>query len=113
MIFGTTSLDKDRSSNAAAFTDRSYNMTVKGNLSDTVYTEQLFMDGVESISRTIRSYPDTQVVNISDGAFVEGSESMTPSEYLEFALQIHLTIIFLIGSLVESSIKIISRRCIR
>ena len=34
-------LDKDRSSNAAAFIDRSYNMTVKGNLSDTVHTEQL------------------------------------------------------------------------
>ena len=85
--FGTASLDKDRSSNAAAYTDRNYTKTLKGNLRDTVHSEQLFVDGIAAMERCITATPETTFYNISDGAFIEGAIPIKSQDFLHNILE--------------------------
>ena len=46
---------------------------VKGNFSDDIYTEQLFDTIKYNIERAIKDNPDAKVINMSDGAYIEGT----------------------------------------
>ena len=70
---GTASLDNVRTSNAIGESPREFDKTVKGNLRDLVYTNDMLMDGVVVLETCRNSVNDqVELINCSDGVYIKG-----------------------------------------
>lgn len=70
---GSRSLEKIRSSDAVGSSEREFDMEAKANFGGLAYTSRLLRDSRLSAEVCMRCYPDTNVINASDGVFIEGA----------------------------------------
>ena len=81
---GCSSLENKRSSQAAGFTDRTFDLKHRGNFSDEIFTNKLMLDSLMNLEIGINFYKqfsNTKIYNIGDGIFIEGTNPILFDQY--------------------------------
>lgn len=82
---GTADISSVRSKNAVGVSPRDFPLSVKGNYIDTVFTNDLLIDGQRALEDLIQFHSTEQdLFNMSNGVFVRGFQPIHPEEYFSF-----------------------------
>ena len=80
---GTSSTSKVRSDQAIGESPRDFPIEYKGNLRKVVFTNELLMDGIRVLEGcALFNSSEVDLINCSDGVFIDGFKSMKPSSIL-------------------------------
>ena len=81
---GTATIEKVRSSDAIGESPREFDIQKAGNLRNTIYTNELLLDGVRVLEGAALFNSDQiEMINCSDGIFIQGFKAMRPDEILD------------------------------
>lgn len=81
---GTADLSNVRSKNAVGETPRDFPISIKGNLVETVFTNDMLVDGKRAIEECIKFHSESQsLYNISNGVYIDGFEPIQAQSYVE------------------------------
>lgn len=83
---GTSDPNIVRSSRAVGSSERTFDIEVKGNFKDSVYSTDLLLDGCLAMEGCIKANPLMKVFNASDGIYIKGAHPITLDKlkYIEY-----------------------------